>query len=111
MPFLDVLVERKVGLFITRIYCNATFPCLHTTWNSFVPKFLKVNLISTLVHHVWMNCSFCTFNQELEKIRCIFIDSAFPINVMKRAIERKIKRFKEPVVFGPSPRPVYLKLP
>lgn len=58
-----------------------------------------------------MICSSRTLDQELEKIRSIIIDKSFPINVIKHTVERKIKRFKGPVVFALSSCPLYLKLP
>lgn len=91
LPFLDVFVERKDGLFITSIYCKPMFTGLYTNWNSFVPNFYKIGLISTRVHPVLMICSPCTLHQELEKIHSIFIDNGFLIYFIKCTIERKIQ--------------------
>lgn len=50
------------------------------------------------------------FNQEMANIHNVFRDNSYCINVIKLFAERKIKGFKEPVMFGPSLCSVYLKL-
>lgn len=77
------LLNIKMVVFIISIYLKPTFTGLYTNWNSFVPVPRKINLISTLVHRALMICAPCTLNQEPEKIRCIFINNCFPINVLK----------------------------
>lgn len=49
------------------------------------------------------------FVQEMANIHDVFRDNSYRINV-KLFSERKIKRFKGPVMFGPSLCSVYLKL-
>lgn len=50
LSILDVLVERKVDLFITSDYRKSTFADPYTNWHSFVPNSCKINLISNLIH-------------------------------------------------------------
>lgn len=40
----------------------------------------------------------------------MFCDDGYPANVIKRVVDRKMKRFKQPVDFGLSLSPVHLKL-
>lgn len=47
----------------------------------------------------------------MRKFVIFFIKNGFSINVIKRTVVRKIKRFKEPVVFGHFLCPIYLELP
>lgn len=98
LPFLDVLVERKEGSFITGVYRKFTFTGFYTNWNSFVTKSPKTNLISTLLHRTLMICSPCKSDQEIENIYDIFCDKVYAGIVIKRTVERKIKCFKSPVV-------------
>lgn len=109
LPFLDVLVQRRDGVFDTSIFRKPTG--LYTSWNSFVPKSRKTGLIETLVHHTLMICSPNLLDCELEKLHSIFVNNGYPSNIIKRVIARKVRRFKEPAVLGPSRCPIYLKLP
>lgn len=111
LPFLDVLVKRNDGVFVTSVFRKPTFTGLYTSWNSFVPKSRKIGLIATLVHRALMICSPELLDEELITIWNIFENNGYPINVIRRDIDSKIKRFKEPVVFGPNRCPIYLKLP
>lgn len=76
--FLDVLVERKDGSFITGVYCKPTFMRQNTNWIIFVLKSRKLILISTLAHRALMICSSCNFNSEMENIHVIFRKKWFP---------------------------------
>lgn len=58
----------------------------------FFPKSRKINLISTLVYRGLMICSPCKLNQELENIHRVICDNGYPVNIIKRAAERKFKR-------------------
>lgn len=66
LSLLGVLLQRKNGI-ITSAFCKATFTSLFTSWNSFVPRTRKINLIKTLFHLAVIICSSCTFQQELNK--------------------------------------------
>lgn len=93
LPFLDFLVECKNGSFITIVYSKPKSNLLYNNRNSLVPKFRKINFISTLDHRTLI-CSSCEFNQDHEKIHFNSTDDCFQITV----IERKIKRLKKPTV-------------
>lgn len=105
LPFLDVLVERKVGLFITSIFRKLTFTGLCPSWNSFVPKAHKTGLVSTLVHRDLTICSPSFLNGELARLKKIFESNGYPTNVIKRIIDGKIILFKEPVVYRTQSMP------
>lgn len=49
LPFLDVLLERTT--FLASVNRKPIFTGLHLSWDSFVPKFRKINLVKTLIVH------------------------------------------------------------
>lgn len=83
LPFLNVLVEREQGSFITSGYHRHTFIVLYTKWNSFVPKQRKINLSSTFFHLALMICSPFNLEKELANIYNIFLDNCYPQNVVE----------------------------
>lgn len=58
-----------------------------------------------------MICSPSRLNEELLRIQHIFVENSFPVNVINHVIERKVRRFKEPIVLVRTLCPIYLKLP
>ena len=49
LPFLDNLIDRKDGKFITSVYRKPTFTGVYTHYQSFIPSVYKFGLISTLL--------------------------------------------------------------
>lgn len=83
----DVLIEQKDVYFITSFYHEPTFTKLYANWKSFVPKSQKLNLISTLAHHILI-CSPCKIDCEMEKsIHHIFQNNGYPENIIKYKIQ------------------------
>lgn len=105
ISFFDCLVEQKNGTFITSVFDKATFTGLYTSWDSFVPRTRKINLVKTLVHRALMICSSCTLQQELNKIHSILINNGFPANIVYHTIEHDMSP-----KFGPSLCSICLKL-
>lgn len=94
--YLNVLVERKRMC----VYWKITVTGLCTNWNSLVPMFHRINLISALLRQMrWWYALLADFNKKMENIYSIFSDSVYHENIIKRSVERNIKRFKAPVVF------------
>lgn len=101
--FLDVFVERKGDFLITSVYWKLTFTGPYTNWNSFLPKSVKINPISILSHHALMIFSLSRIGEH----SLCFCYNGYPANIIERVVVRKVKRFKELVVFGPSLCSVY----
>ena len=85
LPFLDVMVERKTGRFLTSVYRKPTFTGLYTRWNSHCEKRRKTNLAKTLVHRARMICSPEKLPGELEFIRSTLISNGYPERVIVNA--------------------------
>lgn len=92
LPLLDVLIERKTSRFLTRVYLKPIFSGLYFTWDSFVPKARKINLINRFIHSALMLCSECRLMKQM------FLMNGYP------------EFFKKVKVYGPTKRLVYVKM-
>ena len=89
IPFLDILIHKRKGDFITSIYRKPTFSGSYIKWNSFSPFKRKVSLVETITHRAMQICSNSTLPEELGHIRRIFHDNGYPTAVVEKAIRRK----------------------
>ena len=110
LPFLDVLVQKQEGTFITSVYRKPTFSGSYLRYSSYAPHCRKVGLIEILTHRALHICSSSTLSDELNKIRRIFEDNGYPASVIEKTIRHKLAKAKSHV-FGPKKHSVYLKLP
>ena len=70
MSFLDAIVFRENGKFVTNVYRKEIFTGVYTNFFNFIPLDYKFDLIYTLLH-----CCFCLvsdmseFHFEIEKLK------------------------------------------
>ena len=57
LPFLDISISRKNGVFETSVYRKPTFTGLFTNFRSFIPFQYKRSLVSSLIHRFFSLCS------------------------------------------------------
>ena len=57
LPFLDILITRQNGNFITSVYRKATFTGLGLNFLGFSPVLFKKNSIKTLINRAYNVCS------------------------------------------------------
>ena len=55
LPFLDNLIDRKDGKFITSVYRKPTFTEVYTHYLSFIPSVFKFGLLSTLLFRYFLD--------------------------------------------------------
>ena len=111
LPFLDVLVIKEKGKFVTTIYRKPTFSGMYTRWDSFCPRSRKTNLIKTLVHRAAKICSPSQLPSELARIKEIFLNNGFPEYVIQKSIKQKLASLCGEPEMGPARCPVYIRLP
>ena len=92
LAIFDVLVERQDSKFVTSVYRNPTVTGQYQRWNSFSPTKGKTNLISSLVHRIFMICSKKKLEPELNKIRLILINNGYPEHVIVLTVKGKLKQ-------------------
>ena len=110
--FLDVLVERRLFVFITSIYRKPTFTGLYLSWDAFAPKSRKVNLIKCLTFRALKICSDNKIKSEFEQIKNLFLGNEYPEEVIVDTINKTVHKFRNNIVpFGPPKYPVYVRLP
>ena len=110
LPFMDVCVDRSMnGSLETSVFRKPTFTGLYITWDSFCATKYKVNLVKNLVNRAQRICSGSRLNEELDKLKEIFMKNGYPEDLLARIIKSK----KEPDApfYGPRRCPVYLRLP
>ena len=104
MPFLDILIERKLGKFETSVYRKATFTGVYTHYESFLPSVYKFGLLSTLLFRYFSICSnFSLFHLEVLEFKKIFLRNGYPLNFIDACIKKFldkifIKKIKRPTV-------------
>ena len=82
MHFLDNLIDRKGGKFITRVYRKPTFTGVYTHYESFLPSVYKFGLLLTLLFRYFSICSsFTLFHLEVIEFKNIFLKNGYPSNI------------------------------
>ena len=78
-PFLTCWLKRVLHPLSNSVYRKPTFTTLYISWDSFVLKSRKINLVKHLTHQTLMICSKSRIDTEIEKIS--MISSKCPIHV------------------------------
>ena len=79
LVFLDVLITRDGGSFLTSLYRKPTFSGLYSHYESFMPSSYKAGLIYTLLHRAFTLCStWEKFHEEVCTLRQTFLKNAYP---------------------------------
>ena len=79
LAFLDVLITRDGGSFLTSVYRKPTFSGLYSHYESFMPRTYKAGLIYTLLHRAFTLCStWEKFHEEVCTLRQTFLKNAYP---------------------------------
>ena len=88
--FLDLQVERRPFAFVTSIYRKPTFTGLYLSWDAFVPKFRKVNLIKCLTFRALKVCCDNKNKCEFEQIKNLFLGNGYPEKVIVDTINKTV---------------------
>ena len=96
--FLDILINRSVGTFLTSVCRKPTFTVLLTNFNSFIPFTYKKGLIYSVLNRCFRICStYPTFLCELEKLKRIFISNAFPARLVDSCFNSFLHKVSLPI--------------
>lgn len=101
------LKQRLNAKFITSVYSNPSFSGLYNRWDSFYPRWYKINLVKTFFLRALIICSSNKLEKELKFITVIFFDYGYQLYIMQSIINAKITQLK---LFRPEKCPVYLRL-
>ena len=97
LPFLDISIIRKNGVFETSVYQKPTFTGLFTNFNSFIPSQYKCNLIPSLVHRLYNICSnYENFQAQLESLRQILNRNSYPTRLFDSCVRTFLDRVSQP---------------
>jgi len=114
LPFLDIRLTRGTNCLTTQVYRKGTHSGVYTHYTSFVPFYLKSQLIRTLLHRAYEICSsYELLHREFERIRVMMLNNGYTSDYLYSVIEkfmmRKQTEYNPP--FGPKPKDIYLRLP
>ena len=87
LAFLDVLVEKRDGKFITKVYRKPTFTNNYLNFQSFCSNCRKIGLIKTLNIKAQKICSPEFFIDELKNIKTILKFNGYPKTLVNRIIK------------------------
>ena len=88
LPFLDNLIDRKDGKFITSVYRKPTFTGVYTHYQSFIPSVYKFGLLSTLLFRYFSICSsYARFHLEVIEFKKIFLKNCYPSKLIDTCIK------------------------
>ena len=114
LPFLDISIIRKNGVFETSVFQKPTFTGLFTNSHSFIPSQYKCNLISFLVHRLYNICSnYENFQAQLESLRQILNRNSYPTRLFDSCVRTFLDKVSQPkpIVHSVSKKVLYFSLP
>ena len=114
LPFLDILICRNGGKFVTSVYRKSTYTGLGLNYLSFSPKLFKFNSIHTLINRAFSICSdFKLFHQEMTFLLNYFTENSYPTFVFYKILKNFLNEKLCPSpVYSTAKRDVkYIKLP
>ena len=93
ISFLDIKITRDNNKFMTLVYRKPTFSRVFTNFGSFILKSSKYNLLFTLLHRAFKLCSnFERFHQEIDKLKTIFENNAYPKSFVDFCIKKYLDK-------------------
>ena len=114
LSFLDILVSRSDGKFVTGVYRKETFTGLGLNYFSNCYRAFKVNTCKTLLFRAYAICSnWVKFDEEISTLKMYFSKNCYPSFVF----EKCVKNFLDQVFRPKSPIPnvpkkiMYVTLP
>ena len=109
--FLDILVVKGLSSFTTSVFFKPAFTGLYSSWDTFVPKSRKINLLKCLTRWALIICSKSRIDAEIKKITDIVPRNGYSENVISSSIRSTISKFNSIKSFGLSKCLVYMKIP
>ena len=99
LSFLDILVSRDVGKFVTNIYRKPTFSGVYSHFDSFIPLYFKHGLILSLLYRLFRLCSdHDKFHQEVSNLKSILSKNKYPSYVIDFCVRRFLNKIYQPKV-------------
>ena len=89
LAFLDIKIFCDGWKFKTSVYRKSTFSGVLTNFESFLPISYKYNLVSTLLHCRFVNCSsYRTLHFKILELKHIFRSNWYPKNLVDCCIKK-----------------------
>ena len=74
LSFLDIVVSREKGNFVTTVYRTPTFSGVYTHFERFLPTIYKFGMVYTLAYRCFKVCSdWRKFYEELSFLKQVFL--------------------------------------
>lgn len=114
LSFLDVLVSRDSGKFISGIFRKKTFTGLGTNFFSFCPVSFKINSCKTLLFRAYSLCSsWLNFHKEINFLTEYFNKNCYPSFLFEKHVHKFLDDiFRPKVLITTVPKKLmYVSLP
>ena len=111
LPFMDVHVERVGSRLVRSVYRKPMFTGLYTRWDSFSSTDQKVNLIRSLTSRAIKICSQETLNDEVVKLKDLFANNGYPLQLVDRVIRNMLVKQKGSRAADDERHQVFIRLP
>ena len=114
ISFLDILVSRFEGNFVTGIFRKKTFTGLGLNFFSHCPLVFKINSCRTLIHRAFSLCSnWNSFHLEVNFLQTYFKNNCYPLDLFNKILKQFLDNiFKPKTVVCTVPKKImYVSLP
>ena len=114
LPFLDILVSRSNGNFVTGIFRKNTFTGLGLNFFSHCFNSFKLNACRTLLHRAYSLCSdWNQFHEEISALRTYFRKNCYPAHVFANLTKKFLDNIAHPKLpnYNVPKKLVYVPLP
>ena len=114
LPFLDILISRSNGKFLTGIYRKDTFTGLGLNFYSFCPIAFKFNSCKTLLFRAFSLCSdWMKFHDEISFLNLYFTKNCYPSHLFNCIVKKFLDNIFKPKVAIPNvpKKLMYVPLP
>ena len=112
LPFLDILVSSRNGLFETSVYRKNTFSGLFMNFRSFMPSIYKLGLVNTLIDRVYkISHNSITFCFEMKKVKEFLGKNSYSPHLVEKQLKRYLHKVRLNQPRKSDENVTYMKLP
>ena len=114
LAFLDILVSRFNGCYVTGIFRKSTFTGLGLNFFSHCPISFKLNSCRTLLHRAYNLCSnWNNVHEEISVLSTYFAKNCYPSHIFTNLTKRFLDNLYQPKLasYNVSKKLIYVSLP
>ena len=87
LNFLDILLTKNKGDFVTSIYRKPTYSGVYSHFKSYAPLNYKRGLINCLLFRIFHLCSnWSVIHDEIKNLKCFLIQNKYPLDFVEASV-------------------------